>query len=263
MKYEVSHSYKRQVECSHCLDIGVKPAVSKTGKITSVCSAMLLRFHVTGRITNICDINVSNNTTNLTCSNLHAFFWVIPQLLNYPQKKHTTFRRRRKFEIKNVLISSEILKAIVKTLHYSHTNINSSFISARGKKKIFKIAGPLLMGLGAKILLITKIGIIFVGLLTLKALAVSKLALLLAGFSALQRLFGGGLGSLGGKNSWAPGGSSGWNSGGSGWNSGGTGGWASSATGGSSGYYRSFDTDAAADAHEMAYKAQVPQEVSQ
>jgi len=119
------------------------------------------------------------------------------------------------------------------------------------------------MGLGAKILLITKIGIIFVGLLTLKALAVSKLALLLAGFSALQRLFGGGLGSLGGKNSWAPGGSSGWNSGGSGWNSGGTGGWASSATGGSTGYYRSFDTDVAADAHEMAYKAQVPQEVSQ
>ena len=150
---------------------------------------------------------------------------------------------------------------------YSYTNMNSSFILARGKKKIFKMAGPLLLGLGAKIFLITKIGIIFVGLLTLKALAVSKLALLLAGFNALQSLFGGGLGSLGGKNSWAPGGNSGWNSGGNSWTSGGTGGWASSPTAGSTGYYRSFDTDAAADAHahahEMAYKAQVPQEVNQ
>jgi len=142
--------------------------------------------------------------------------------------------------------------------------MNSSFILARGKKKIFKIMGPMLMGLGAKILLISKIGFLLVGLLTLKALAVSKLALLLAGFSTIQRLFGGGgLGSLGGKNSWIPGGNVGWNSGGSGWTTGGTGGWAASPTGGSTGYYRSFDTGAAADAHEMAYKAQVPQEVSQ
>jgi hypothetical protein len=141
--------------------------------------------------------------------------------------------------------------------------MNSSFILARGKKKISKIVGPIVMGLGAKILLITKIGLLLVAFLTLKALAVSKLALLLAGFSALQRLFGGGGLSLGGKNSWTPAGSSGWNSGGNGWTSAGTGGWAAPATGGSAGYYRSLDASAADDAHEMAYKAQVPQEVSQ
>jgi len=156
------------------------------------------------------------------------------------------------------------MKTTVKTLQYSSTNMNNSFILARGKKKINKIMGPMLIGLGAKILLIAKIGILLVGFLSLKALAVSKLALLLAGFSAVQRLFGGGgLGSLGGKNSWTPGGSSGWNTGGSGWNSGGPGAWSSSPTGGSAGYYRSFDAGAADDAHEMAYKAQVPQEVSQ
>lgn len=122
----------------------------------------------------------------------------------------------------------------------------------------------MLMGLGAKMFIFTKIGLLLVGLLTLKALAVSKLALLLAAFGSMQRLFGGGgLGSLGGKNSWTPGGSSGWNSGTSGWTSGSNAGWSSSGTGGSTGYYRSFDTGVAADAHEMAYKAQAPQEVSQ
>ena len=120
------------------------------------------------------------------------------------------------------------------------------------------------MGLGAKVLLISKIGILVVGFLALKALAVSKLALLLAGFSTLQRLLGGGgLGSLGGKNSWPSGGGSGWNSGGNGWSSGSNVGWASSGTGGSGGYYRSFDTGSAADAHQVAYKAQIPQEISQ
>jgi hypothetical protein len=143
--------------------------------------------------------------------------------------------------------------------------MNFSFISARGRKKMMKMMGPLLMGLGAKMFLITKIGFLLVGFLTLKALVVSKLALILAGFSALQRLYGGsGLGAPGaGKTSWAPAAGPGWSSGGSGWTSAGTGGWASSPTGGSSGYYRSFDTGAAGDAHEMAYKAQVPQEISQ
>jgi len=39
---------------------------------------------------------------------LYAFFWAIPRRLNsdageLPRKKHTTFRTRRKFEIKNNL----------------------------------------------------------------------------------------------------------------------------------------------------------------
>jgi len=74
------------VECFHCLNIGVKPAVSKTGKITSVCTAIFLGFHVTKKSTNVHDINVSNNTTNLTYSNLRAFFWVIPRRLNDPEE---------------------------------------------------------------------------------------------------------------------------------------------------------------------------------
>jgi hypothetical protein len=139
-------------------------------------------------------------------------------------------------------------------------------LPARGKKKIRKMLGPLMMGLGAKMLLTVPIGIAIVGFLAVKALIVSKLALLLAGFVALQKLLGGGgLGSFGGgKNGWSSGVGSGWNAGGSGWSNGGTGGWSTSGSGASSGYYRSFDTNARVDdAHELAYKAQVPQEVSQ
>jgi hypothetical protein len=138
------------------------------------------------------------------------------------------------------------------------------FFAARGKKKIRKMFGPLMMGLGAKMLLIVPLGIAIVGFLAVKALIVSKLALLLAGFIALQKLFGGGLGSLGGgKNGWSSGGGAGWNGGGSGWSSAGTGGWSTSGSGASAGYYRSFDTNAPVDAHQLAYKAQTPQEASQ
>lgn len=124
---------------------------------------------------------------------------------------------------------------------------------------------PILMGIGAKLLLVVPIGIAIVGFLAIKALLVSKLALLIAGFIALQKLLGGGgLGALGGgKNGWSTGGSSGWNTGGSGWSGAGTGGWSTSGSAASSGYYRSFDSSAPVDAHQIAYKAQVPQEVSQ
>jgi hypothetical protein len=139
-------------------------------------------------------------------------------------------------------------------------------LPARKKKKIKRIMGPLMMGLGAKLLLIVPIGIAIVGFLAVKALLVSKLALLLAGFLTIQKLLGGGgLGALGGgKNGWSSGGGTGWNTSGSGWSNAGPAGWSTSGSGASSGYYRSFDTNApAADAHQMAYKAQVPQEISQ
>jgi hypothetical protein len=139
--------------------------------------------------------------------------------------------------------------------------MNYCFISARGKKNK-KNMGPLLLGVGAKILILSKLALLAVGLLTLKALAVSKLALLLAGFTALQKVLGGGgLGSFGGKNSFT--GGSGFNAGGSGWSSGISAGYGSSGSGASSSYYRSFDAGPAVDAHEMAYQAQAPQEVSQ
>jgi hypothetical protein len=139
------------------------------------------------------------------------------------------------------------------------------FPLARGKKKLLKSLLPILLGIGAKLLLIIPIGIAIVGFLAVKALVVSKLALLIAGFTALQKLLGGGgLGAFGGgKNGWSTGGGSGWNSGGSGWSNAATGGWSTSGSGASTGYYRSFDSRAPVDAHHMAYKAQVPQEVSQ
>jgi hypothetical protein len=133
------------------------------------------------------------------------------------------------------------------------------FLSARGKKKIFKALLPILFGIGAVLLLLAPVGIFIVGFLAVKALAVSKIALLIAGFVALQKLLGSGFGGFGGgKNGWSTGGS-GWNSIGSGWNSASPGGWSTSASGASSGYYRSFDSSAPVDAHQMAYKAQVPQ----
>ena len=121
------------------------------------------------------------------------------------------------------------------------------------------------MGIGAKLALIVPLGIGLVGFLAVKALLVSKVALILAGVIALQKLFGGGgLGGWsGGKNGLSTG--SGWSSGASlgGWNSGNTGGWSTSGSGAASaGYYRSFDGSSPVDAHQLAYKAQVPQEVS-
>lgn len=167
-----------------------------------------------------------------------------------------------------VEVASRFFKSHViqfKLPQFSPDDVQRALQEARGKKKIFKSLAPILLGLTAKLLLVSKIGLLVVGFLALKALVVSKLALLLAGFGAFQRLLGGGgLGSLGGKTSWTTGGGSGqWNTGGSGWTGGNTGGWSVSGSGGSPGYYRSFDTGAPVDAHEMAYKAQVPQEVSQ
>jgi len=67
----------------------------------------------------ICNYFDINTTLNL----LYAFFWVIPRRLNFicrlfgtlclfhlhrqvgvelPRRKHTTFRKRRKFEVKNI-----------------------------------------------------------------------------------------------------------------------------------------------------------------
>lgn len=147
----------------------------------------------------------------------------------------------------------------------SSDRLQRALQEARGKKKIRKMLGPLMMGLGAKLLLTVPIGIAIVGFLAIKALIVSKLALLLAGFVAVQKLLGGGgLGSFGGgKNGWSSGVGSGWNTGGSGWSGAGTGGWSTSGSGASSGYYRSFDTNAPVDAHQLAYKAQAAHEISQ
>ncbi|KAJ4450974.1 hypothetical protein ANN_02409 [Periplaneta americana] len=148
---------------------------------------------------------------------------------------------------------------------FSPEQVQRALQEARGKKKILKAILPIVLGVAAKLFLIVPLGIGLVGFLAIKALLVSKLALIIAGVIALQKLFsGGGFGGWGGgKNGWSTGGGSGWNSGavGSGWNSGNSAGWSTSGSGASSaGYYRSFDTN---DAHQMAYKAQAPQEIHQ
>nr|CAD7394518.1 unnamed protein product [Timema cristinae] len=125
--------------------------------------------------------------------------------------------------------------------------------TGRGKKKLIKTLLPLLLGIGVKLFALIPAGIGLVGIIAAKALIISKLALILAGIIAIQKFFGGG-------------GMSGWNSGGgaaSGWSSPSTGGWSSGGSSGgwgtsgsgSSPVYRSFG---GADAHEMAYKAQLP-----
>lgn len=94
------------------------------------------------------------------------------------------------------------------------------------------------------------------GLLVLKALFVGKIALLLAGVLAFQKLFGSGSNGSGyanffGKNAqpvtgWIDSGSQGWPAG-------------SAAAIQPQGYYkRSFEENSKMDAHSMAYSAQAP-----
>lgn len=120
---------------------------------------------------------------------------------------------------------------------------------------------PLLLGIGAKLMLLLPLGIAAIGFLALKALLVSKLALVLGAVLAVQKLLGGKGGGSGG-GGWSSGASSGgWSSApavggysaggsslGGGWSSGG----ASSGPGASSGWSRSID------AQQMAYAAQAP-----
>lgn len=124
-----------------------------------------------------------------------------------------------------------------------------------GRAKIKKIALPLIAAAGVKLFALIPIVLGSLGLLVMKALFVGKIALLLAGVLAFQRLFGSGNGatSLFNKNNQPS--TVGWvdNSGGQGW---------SSNIGTNvqpQGYYRSFnDRDGRVDAHSMAYSAQAP-----
>lgn len=114
---------------------------------------------------------------------------------------------------------------------------------------------PLIAAAGVKLFALIPIVLGSLGLLVMKALFVGKIALLLAGVLAFQRLFGSGNGatSLFNKNNQPS--TVGWvdNSGGQGW---------SSNIGTNvqpQGYYRSFnDRDGRVDAHLMAYSAQAP-----
>ncbi|XP_049861247.1 uncharacterized protein LOC126355094 [Schistocerca gregaria] len=123
------------------------------------------------------------------------------------------------------------------------------------KKKLLKALLPILLGVGAKMLLLVPLGLLVVGVLAFKALIVSKIALVLGAVLAVQKFLRGGSGGSGG--GWAGAGASGggWSSApaavGSGWSAGG----ASSGPGAApGGWGRSLE----GDAQEMAYSAHAP-----
>ncbi|XP_066581963.1 uncharacterized protein [Prorops nasuta] len=126
---------------------------------------------------------------------------------------------------------------------------------SEGRGKIKKVILPLIAAAGVKIFALVPILLGGLGLLVLKALFVGKIALLLAGVLAFQKLFGGSgvtASSIFGKN---PQPSNGWyDPAPQAWAGG------ASGTGQSQGYYkRSFDIAASkSDAHNMAYAAQIP-----
>lgn len=125
----------------------------------------------------------------------------------------------------------------------------------QGRAKIKKIALPLIAAAGVKLFALIPIVLGSLGLLVMKALFVGKIALLLAGVLAFQRLFGSGNGatSFFNKNNQP---STGWvdNAGGQGWSTSGN----VAANLQPQGYYRSFDGHRQTDAHSMAYSAQAP-----
>ncbi|XP_076241651.1 DUF1676 domain-containing protein Osi14 [Calliopsis andreniformis] len=134
-------------------------------------------------------------------------------------------------------------------------SISRAFSEGRGKMK--KIILPLIAAVALKVFALIPILLGGLGLLVLKAVFVSKIALLLAGVLAFQRLFGSGSSSGAGysslfsKNAQPA----------SGWYDSASQGWPAGASAAQpQGYYkRSFNADnAKMDAHSMAYSAQAP-----
>lgn len=119
-----------------------------------------------------------------------------------------------------------------------------------------KMILPLIAAVAVKVFALVPILLGGLGLLVLKAVFVSKIALILAGVLAFQRLFGSGSGSgytsLFSKNAqpatgWYDNANQGWSGG------------AATATQPQGYYKRSFNADnAKMDAHSMAYSAQAP-----
>ena len=115
-----------------------------------------------------------------------------------------------------------------------------------------KMMLPLIAAAGVKIFALVPLLLGGLGLLVLKAIVVSKIALLLAGVLLFQKLSGAGgsgisAGGLFGKNSQPS------------WESQPSQGWGAGSSSQSQGYYkRSFDEAAKVAAHQMAYSAQAP-----
>ncbi|XP_059610877.1 uncharacterized protein LOC132257855 [Phlebotomus argentipes] len=123
-------------------------------------------------------------------------------------------------------------------------NLARSIEEGRGKLK--KLAGPLVLALGAKVVALLPLFLGGLVLLATKALVVAKVAFVLAAVLAVQKLLGssGGFSGSGfnllGKVTWTSGASQGWSSG---------------ASGGAYPYARSYD------AQELAYHGQIPEHI--
>ncbi|KAK9298822.1 hypothetical protein QLX08_007966 [Tetragonisca angustula] len=124
-----------------------------------------------------------------------------------------------------------------------------------GRAKMKKMALPLIAAAGVKLFALIPILLGGLGLLVTKALFVGKIALLLAGVLAFQRLFGGnsaGAANFFSKNAQPS----------TGWVDSANQGWSANVAAGvqPQGYYkRSFDVEnGKVDAHSMAYSAQAP-----
>ncbi|XP_012287515.1 uncharacterized protein LOC105703597 [Orussus abietinus] len=146
------------------------------------------------------------------------------------------------------------LKSHSLKLNVPEGSISRALVEGRGKIK--KMILPLVAAAGVKIFALVPIVLGGLALLTLKALFVGKIALLIAGILAFQKLFGSGAAASGGAifgkpaqpvGSWIE------SPAGQGWA-------ANSASPQSSGYYRrSFDdADIKAHAQSLAYNAQIP-----
>ncbi|XP_055677147.1 uncharacterized protein LOC129786273 [Lutzomyia longipalpis] len=137
-------------------------------------------------------------------------------------------------------------------------NLARSIEEGRGKLK--KIAGPLVLALGAKIVALVPLFLGGLVLLATKALVVAKVAFVLAAVLGIQKLLGssggGGfnlLGKISGAGNQQPQWSA--NSNNPAWSSGASQGWSSGASGGAYPYARSYD------AQELAYHGQIPEHI--
>ncbi|GAB0087565.1 osiris 14 [Sergentomyia squamirostris] len=137
-------------------------------------------------------------------------------------------------------------------------NLARSIEEGRGKLK--KLAGPLVLALGAKLIAVLPLFLGGLVLLATKALVVAKVAFVLAAVLGIQKLLGssGGSGfSLLGKVAGAGNSQPTWNSApqNAGWSSGTSQGWTSGTSAGSYPYARSYD------AQELAYNGQIPEHI--
>lgn len=160
--------------------------------------------------------------------------------------KETSERTSRLFDLAMDTLSQFMESHTLEVKFPKETTTEVARAIEEGRGKLKKMAGPLLLAVGAKLLALIPLflgGLIF---LAVKALIVSKIAFVLAAILGVQKLGGGGgLGLLGKLGGGGGGGAAGWGSvpSSSGWST-------SGSVGGAYPYARNYDT-----AQDLAYNA--------